>query len=95
MTIIPFLNRLNNLILNPIIGLAFTVSFAYFIYGIYRFLSVDVEDSSRKESKDAILYGMIGMVIMFSVYGLIQFVLSTFGITANDVGGNAFQFISP
>ncbi len=82
MTIIPFLNKVSDLILNPLILLAFGLAFVYFIYGIVKFLSLDAGDKSRKEAQDAILWGLVGMVIMFSVYGIIKFVLASFGITA-------------
>jgi len=90
MTIVPFLNRVNELILNPLIFLAFGLSFVYFIYGIIKFLSLDVGDksTSRKEARDAIMWGMFGMLIMFSVYGIIKFVLATFGIST---GGASFD----
>ena len=84
MTIVPFLNRVNDVILNPLILLAFSLAFLYFFYGIVKFLSLDGGDKTRKEAQDAILYGIIGMVIMFSVYGIIKFVLATFGIAEND-----------
>lgn len=94
MTIVPFLNRVSEVILNPLILLAFSLAFLYFIYGIVKFLSLDAGDKSRKEAQDAILYGIIGMVIMFSVYGIIRFILSTFGIPENDASLiNAKPFI--
>jgi hypothetical protein len=82
MTIIPFLNRINAFVLNPIILLLFAISVVYFFYGIVKFLSTGAEgvDKSRKEAQSAILWGLVGMIIMFSVYGLIRFVLDTFGV---------------
>ena len=78
MDIKPFLNKVNALILNPIIALLFAVSFLYFVYGIVKFLSIDVNDksSARIESRNAIFWGIVGMLIMFSVYGLIRFALA-------------------
>lgn len=89
MTIVPFLHRVNAVILNPIIILAFSLAFLYFVYGIVRFVSLEAGDKSRKEAQDAILYGIIGMVIMFSVYGIIRFILATFGIPESDLKGAA------
>lgn len=83
-TIIPFLKRVNAVILNPLILLVFSLAFLYFIYGIVKFLNMEAGDKNRKEAQDAILYGILGMVIMFSVYGIIRFVLATFGIPEND-----------
>jgi len=81
MDIVPFLNKVNELILNPLLALAFGLSSVYFFYGIVRFIRLEAGDKSREEAKNAILWGIVGMVIMFSVYGIIRFVLATFGVT--------------
>ena len=81
MTIVEFLKKVDNLVLNPVILLLFAVSVVYFLYGIVKFLSLESGDKSRDEARNAILWGIIGMVIMFSVYGIIKFLLSSFGIT--------------
>ncbi|HEY4509129.1 MAG TPA: hypothetical protein VJC13_02500 [Candidatus Paceibacterota bacterium] len=94
MTIVTFLYRVNNLILNPLILLAFGVSFVYFIYGIIKFLTLDAADKSRKEAQDSIMWGIVGMVIMFSVYGIIKFVLATFGIAPAELGTDAGRFLN-
>lgn len=85
MTIVPFLNKVDQFILNPIIGLLFAVSFVYFAYGVVKFVRMDSADTSREEAKNAILYGILGMLIMISVYGIINFVLTSFGISKTDV----------
>ena len=91
MTIVPFLKQVDKFILNPLILLMFALSFAYFTYGIVRFLSTDAADKgpARIEARNAMLWGIVGMVIMFSVYGIIKFILATFGIFPSDV-----QFIN-
>ena len=95
MTIAPFLDRVNNLILNPIILLLFGLSFVYFLYGIVKFLQSDADDKSisRIEARKSILWGMVGMLIMFSVYGVIKFVLATFGVTPADISTPAKGFL--
>ncbi len=94
LTIIPFLHRVNALILNPLIELAFGLSLVYFIYGVIKFLTLDASaDESRKKARDAIMWGIVGMVIMFSVFGIIKFVLATFGISGLPAEAN--QFINP
>jgi hypothetical protein len=84
LTIIPFLNRVIALILNPLIGLAFAVATAYLFYNFVVFLSKQPGDKARDEAWTAILWNMVGLVVMFSVYGLIAFVLDSFGV---QVGG--------
>ncbi|MES3005288.1 MAG: hypothetical protein V4690_04290 [Patescibacteria group bacterium] len=91
MTIVPFLYKVNNLILNPLILLVFALAFLYFIYGIVMFLKTDPGDKgqTRIEARNSILWGIVGMVIMFSVYGIIRFILATFGIAPSEIEGEA------
>ncbi len=91
MTIIPFLGKVNDLILNPLILLAFGIAFVYFLYGIIKFLSLDAANKSRVEARNAIMWGIVGMIIMVSVFGIIKFVLDTFGVTVPATTG---QFLS-
>ena len=85
MSINSFLDKVDALILNPIILLLFAVATVYFIYGIVKYLSLDPSDSKRGEARSSIIWGLVGMIIMFSVYGLISFVLSTFGVSSGSV----------
>lgn len=93
MSITGFLDRLNYYILNPIIILGFALAFVYIIYSVVRFLSKDAADKDRIEARSAIIWGIFGLFIMFSVYGLIQLVLGTFGINQSDLGPDAWQYI--
>ena len=89
-SIVSFLQRFSSVILNPIILLMFALSFLYFVYGVFKFLSLDMNavDKSRQEARDSIIWGIVGMVIMFSVFGLIRFVLDTFGISPSDINSS-------
>lgn len=95
MTIVPFLVRVIDLIINPLILLVFSLAFLYFVYGIFNFLNLDMNavDKSRKEARDAIIWGIVGMVIMFSVFGVIKFVMDTFGIDKIDISTDAHGFL--
>ena len=91
MTIVPFLSRVNDLIINPIILLLLALSIVYFMYSVIKFLSTDAGDkgSARIEARDSIMWSIVGMVIMISVYGIISFVLYTFGVNTSDIGEGA------
>ena len=79
MTIVYFLNKVNAVILNPIITLAFVIATIYFLYGIVVFINADAKD--KEKARGAILWGIVGMFIMVSVYGIINLVLKTFEIS--------------
>lgn len=79
-TIVPFLNQLNKFIVNPLITLIFFVAFVIFLFGIFQFIRSANDGKARSDGKKKIVYGLFGMFIMFSAYGLINLVLSTFGL---------------
>jgi hypothetical protein len=94
LTIVPFLNRVVTIIINPIIVFLFLVSTAYLLFSFIKFLSLEPGDKSRDEAWNSILWGMLGMAIMFSVYGIIQLIISVFGINTSDIGsGSVLRYI--
>lgn len=73
------LGKIANLILNPLIVLGFVVATVFLFYGIAELIwGADGKDLTK--SKDNIKYGIIGLFIMFSVYGILNLVLDSFGI---------------
>lgn len=79
-TIVPFLYKVNNVVLNPVIKLVFAIAFLIFFYGIFQFISKETGDKDREQGKRKIMYGLLGMFIMFSAYGIINLILGTFAI---------------
>lgn len=87
MDISEFLNKINQFILNPLILLAFAVAFLVFFWGIFQFIGSQTTDAGRDEGKRKIFWGLFGMFIMVSAYGLINLILGTFGISGPDYLG--------
>ena len=80
MSISGLLFKINDLILNPIIKLVFAVAFLVFFYVVFELISKETGDKNREQGKKKIMYGLLGMFIMFSAYGLIHLIINTFGI---------------
>lgn len=82
MTINVLLGKIATLILNPLIVLGFVVATVYLFYGIIQLIAgADGNDLEKK--KNNVMYGVIGLFIMFSVYGILKLVLATFEITCS------------
>ena len=64
-----------------VVPLIFALAFAVFIWGIvdYFFLNYSNE-TKREEGKQFILWGIVGMVVLLSVWGLVAILLSTLGL---------------
>ncbi|MFO0718813.1 MAG: hypothetical protein U0522_02190 [Candidatus Paceibacterota bacterium] len=80
MTINTLLNKIISVILQPIVVLMFVVALMVFFWGIVQFINTSNTDDGREKGKRNILWGVVGMFIMFSVYGIIHIILQTFGI---------------
>ena len=84
MDISEFLNKINQFILNPLILFAFGIAFLVFFWGVFQFISSQTTDAGRDEGKRKIFWGLFGMFIMISAYGLIRLILGTFGIPSSN-----------
>lgn len=75
-----FIQNVNRLILNPLIKLLFALALAFFLWGMSQFVLNAENDEARETGKRHMLWGIVGMTIMFSVWGLMYLVLDTFQI---------------
>lgn len=80
-TVDTFIVKANTLIVNPLIALMFALALAYFLYGLVEFIANQDKEDKKTIGKRHILWGLVGMTVMFGVWGILQMVLDTFGIT--------------
>ena len=75
-----FLGKIVTEIVNPIILLLAGAAFVLFIWGVFDFVAHAGDETKRTEGKRAIMWGLVGLVIIFGAYGIINLVLGTFSI---------------
>lgn len=70
---------INTVIVPIIIALAFLV----FFWGVFKYLFWHGDnEEKRAEGRYFILWGVIGLVLIFSIWGIVNILLSTLGIAA-------------
>jgi len=70
-------------LVNPFILLLTGVATVIFIYGVLEFLGTfGQSDDARAKGKSHMVWGIVGLAIMFGVFGLLRIALNTFGIDA-------------
>lgn len=76
-----FFDNLINFINGTLIPLTFAVALLFFLYGVVKFfiLGGDNEDK-RKEGTQLMIYSIIGFVLMVSIFGLVNIIVSGLGI---------------
>ncbi len=59
-----------------------SIAFITFLWGVYKyFIAGAASDTEREEGRKFILWGIIGFVVIFSVWGLVGIVGSTLGLS--------------
>ena len=80
------LGRLQSEVLQPVMTVVFAAGFFLFIWGLVKFLW-NVEDGSGQiEGKSHIVWGVVGMFVMVSIWSIIALLDNTFGLGALSGG---------
>ncbi|MCA9351378.1 hypothetical protein KC929_01190 [Patescibacteria group bacterium] len=81
---VAFIGRVNQHVVNPLIVVLFSVALVLFIVGLYKFFSGKDNADALKTGKQHMLWGIIGMAIMVSVFGIMNFITGSLGIDDVD-----------
>ena len=75
----------NKVIINPLIIFLFSLALIMFMFGMVKFIANREAGSDKAgEGKNNMFWGLIGMTIMISVFGIMNFIANTLGIQ-NDI----------
>lgn len=67
-----------------ILKLIFALAFVYFMWGVVQY-ALYPDGESKDKGKQAMIWGLIALTVMFSVYGLIRIALGTFGVNETEI----------
>jgi Type IV secretion system pilin len=79
-----FLNKVNIEIVNPLIKLMFALAIVYFLWGAFEFFLNQENDEKKTTGKSHMLWGVIGITIMFGVFAFMNMLIQTFEIKGID-----------
>lgn len=88
--------RINDVFLFPLIALLSAVAFIVFLYGAFEYVRNSASQEGRQTGQRHLLYGVIGLLVMFSAYTILQIAAGTFGVSVGDAvsGSNNAPFTS-
>lgn len=76
-----FASVILNLINNVLVPVIFAIAFLVFIWGAYKYFILGAADgTAQKEGRDLVLWGIIGFVVMISIWGMVNVVARTFNL---------------
>ena len=75
--VIAIIDKIEDNVINPILVLLFAVALLVFIWGAFSYIVHADDPTKRSEGGKGMIYGVIGMFIMFSVFGIINLIATT------------------
>lgn len=82
-----YANSIKGIINSILVPLLIAVAFIVFLWGVFNYFFLGASDPKKlEEGRTFIIYGIIGFVLLFSVWGLVNILLGTLSLTA---GGRA------
>lgn len=79
--------KVNQYIINPFIAFLFVLATLIFLEGVVRFY-IAGDEKTREDGKRHIMWGIVGMFIMVSVFGIMNLIINTFGINLGEFGAS-------
>lgn len=89
------LYKLNAVVINPLIEFSFVIALGVFLFGVMEFIRAADNSQQRQKGKDHMLWGIVGLLIMLTVFGVISLLLSTFGIQGVKINNKEQTFTPP
>jgi len=79
-----FVSNVNELILNPLINVLFALALLFFLYGVVEFLVNQDNEEKRTAGRKHMLWGIVGLVIMFGVWFFMNLIVDSLDIEGID-----------
>ena len=79
--------KFTDYIVDPAILVVFAAGFFFFVFGLVEFMWNLNEGSAQSQGKQHMLWGIVGMFIMVSVYGIVALISNTFGLGIDPQNG--------
>lgn len=83
-TVERILNAISSGILIPLVNFLFVLATVVFLYGVIRYVIAQSDQTKISDAKRIMMWGIIGMFIMVSAWGVIRLFCDFFG-TCEDI----------
>ncbi len=85
------LSKIKSEIIVPVVALLFVAAVVYFMWGVVQYIYNMNNATKKEEGQRHMLWGVIGLAIMLSAFGIVNFVFNTVtntnGTPVNGIDG--------
>lgn len=83
------INFVTDSILMSIIKLIGALAILFFLWGVMKFIRDADNPAKREEGRQFIIWGIIGLFVMVSVFGLVRILENTFQLPVNNTSNSS------
>ncbi len=69
-------------ILNMVIPVLVVLGIVYFVWGVITYV-ISSDEEAKKSGRNRMIYGIIGLAVIVAMWGLVNILVSTFGLNSN------------
>ncbi len=73
-------------IVKTLMPIAFSMVFVVFFWGVAMYVVKAGDEEAQKKAKSIMIYGVIGIAIVASIWGIVGFLQSSFGVSGASSG---------
>jgi hypothetical protein len=73
------------IMLRYVINFMITLATVLFVWGVIQYFINPENEEKRKAGKQFMIWGIIGLFVMVSIWGIVNIFTTTFGITKNTI----------
>ena len=83
-----FLLKVDGQIVNPVIYFMMGLALVYFLWGVAEYIMKANEPEGRETGTRHIIWGIVGLLIMFGVFGIAHIILNSIGVGSGNTDIN-------
>ena len=86
-----FMEKVNTMVINPLITFLFALALVYFLYGVFEFIANQENEEKKTAGKSHMIWGIVGITIMLGVFTIMNVILKTLNIQGIDPENGTVQ----
>ncbi len=80
------LSQFKTEVLDRVLPILFGLAIIYFFWGLIKYIrNVGSDPKAAAEGRSIMIWGVVALAVMIAVYGLINFLVNTFGLTDTNI----------
>jgi len=73
-------------IVDALVPIVFVLAFVYFFYGVAKYVTSAGDEEAQKSARGIMMYGVIGIFVIASIWGIVFFLQTALGVGGGAVG---------